>query len=227
MKKLLFFCFSLVVVNITVKAQPFTPSIEFSNKVINSFKQGSRGDFNCASIAVIKCTIATYGLDNVWKQATWANGGVSITLRNNDTVSLTSAELKLASDSCGFVLMGDTAILNKSIILYTVLGKRAIHNPSPIFAACTDYQSALRTLHHGINAINLPTLLGVKSLNVRHASQVSYVYGTGYHAVFASINIFDDYGRRRRINILNWRAHIGINPITNLTFTNFMLVDQG
>ncbi|WP_091170491.1 hypothetical protein [Mucilaginibacter gossypii] len=135
--------------------------------------------------------------------------------------------MKLASDSCGFVPLGDTAILNKAIILYAILGKRAVHNSNSVFAACTDYKSALRTLHHGINAINLPPLLGVNFRNVQHATQVSYVYGTGYHAVFASINIFDDYGQRRRINIINWRHHIGINPITNLTFTNFILIDQG
>ncbi|WP_143020809.1 hypothetical protein [Mucilaginibacter gossypii] len=87
---MLFLCLSLVFTHIALMAQPFTPSIEFSNKVINSFKQGSRGDYNCASIAVIKCTIATYGLDNVWERAIWTNGGVNITLRNKDTVSLTT-----------------------------------------------------------------------------------------------------------------------------------------
>jgi len=79
---------------VKVNAQTFQQSYTYSTTVIRAFHQGHEGDFNCASIALIKCAIATFGSDNVFKAVTKENDVYKITLRNGETVILSKTRVR-------------------------------------------------------------------------------------------------------------------------------------
>jgi hypothetical protein len=229
----------LLLITVRVFGQTFTPSVDFSNKVINSFSQGfdqvnGRGvDLNCASIAIVKCAIGTFGLAAAVKVDTAADHqSFTVTLRNQQTLSLTAQEVGEARTKSGFALLpgGDTVIYNKAILLYAVLAKRAPgFATAKLFTTCKDFDSSLAYLRAGINADNLPPLLGLALKKVPQNSQVSWVYGNAFHAVFASLDIFDDDGTRKKINLINWAHHVSLRParvVGDFRITRFSLIDQ-
>jgi len=215
---------------VKVNAQTFQQSYTYSTTVIRAFHQGHEGDFNCASIALIKCAIATFGSDNVFKAVTKENDVYKITLRNGETVILSKQELDTATARNGFKLDDNQNMLNQANLIYAVMAKRAVTFciSNTTFGLCTNLDSALMFLHGetgGVDARRLPILLGLARVKVRHKKELSYIYENGYHAVFASKKVWDNYGSPDRLSLRYWRIHIEPNPIKDLESINFKLVD--
>lgn len=193
----------------TIYGQTFQSSYSYDNTVISAFHQGNKGDYNCASIAVIKCCIATFGIDSVFRSVNDLGDRFEITFRNNETISLTKQELAKATQASGFVLDSNKVIFDKAHFIYAVMVKRAINNPNKVFKSCTNFDNALIFLHGengGIDATNLPALIGVTYKFVDNYQELSYVYGNFYHAAFASKDVFDDYGEAHPFNNY-WNKH--------------------
>ncbi len=229
MKKIILIIAALTIIGKT-NAQTFQQSYTYDTTVISAFHQGHNGDFNCASIALIKCTIATFGQDNVFKSVSKNNDIYTITLRNGEIVTLTKQELDTATARNGFKLDNDQSILNQANLIYAVMAKRAVSfsKTNSTYRLCTNFDNSLIFLHGetgGVDARELPILLGLALVNVKHKKEISYIYENGYHAVFATKKVFDDYGSPHRLSLRYWRKHIGRNPVKDLESINFKLVD--
>lgn len=104
-----------------------------SSPLFSAFKQGivktqEKKAGNCASVAIIKAAIGTYGTGKVFQQHLRENG-IAVILRDGTLLSLTLAELEMASAASAF-LPGDTAqkelkeIFNYAQLCFAVLVKR-------------------------------------------------------------------------------------------------------
>ena len=211
-------------------AQVFQSSYAYDLSIVSAFYQGDKGDFNCAAISVIKCTIATFGAGNVFKDVIKDVDGFRVTLRNSETVHLTQAELKMAADNSGFISSDKSGITEAANLIYAVMVRRAVGFKDNVnkdtFASCTSFNTSLFFLHGetgGVDAMTLPQLLGLKYENVKPKRNLAYIHENGYHAVFASQRIFDDFGVPSKLNIFHFKSHLGINPKLDLESINFKI----
>ena len=108
------------------------------------------------------------------------------------------------------------------------MAKRAVtfSDDDYTFAKCDNFDNALDVLHDGFNVQCLPILIGMAGVKVKAKSKLSYVHANGYHAVFASKTVFDNYGSPDELNFANWKRHLGKNPILDIESINFILVDR-
>lgn len=221
--------FLTIFISQMVSAQVFINTYDYDTTVIGTFRQGKNEDYNCASIAVIKCAIAKFGPDHVFKSITDNGVEYSIVLRNGEKMSLTKDELTMAIKMNGFLYIKNQDIFDKANFLYAVMVKRAVNRPESIFSSCTSFQKAIIFLHGdtgGVDARNLLSLLGYKQGYAKHKRSISYIFENGYHAVFATDRQFDNYGSPDRLSLRNWKPHLGIDILKDLTSINFSLEDQ-
>lgn len=211
-----------------VEGQQFMSNHEYDIDVLKSFYQGNKGDFNCAAISVVKCAIATFGADNVFKSVTKDTNGLRVTLRNSEIAFITQAELKMAADSSGFMSSENNKFNEIANLIYAIMVKRAVGFDKITFASCTDFNKSLMFLHGetgGVDARKLPQLLGLKCMSVAPKRNFAYVHENGYHAVFASQRLFDNFGTPYKLNLMHFRSHFGLNPIMDLESINFIVID--
>ena len=197
----------LLLATSTAKAQ-FTPSVDFSKRVFTSFKQGAAND--CASIAVIKASIATFGMDTtngVFKDdhVGQDDGVHHITLRGGDALTISPAQISQAKDYSKFEMVAgatpEPQIVDRAYLLYAVMAQRAATlgmQPGSIFSeASGSYEGGLKLLSwEGRDADLLPALLGFKTVDVPTTStdQIAYIQTNYYHAVFAIQGMYDEHG---------------------------------
>jgi len=89
----------------------FTSIVSGQNKpedniLFNAFKQGQvNGGGNCASIALIKMAIGTYGVGNVFNYTISPNNNsIIVKLKNDTTVEVLYTEIAQATKENGFVI---------------------------------------------------------------------------------------------------------------------------
>jgi hypothetical protein len=197
----------LLFASLTAEAQ-FTPSVDFSKRVFTSFKQGAAN--NCASIAVIKASIATFGMDltnGIFKedQVSLEDGLHHITLRSGEVLTISTAQINQAKDYSKFEMVAGAApesqIVDRAYLLYAVMAQRAATlgtQPGSIFSeASSSYEDGLRLLSlEGRDADLLPALFGLKTVDVPTTStdQIAYIQTNYYHAAFAVQGMYDEHG---------------------------------
>lgn len=192
---------------VTAQAQ-FTPSVAFSSRVFTSFKQGAAN--NCAAIAVIKASIATFGMDTtngIFKEdRTSPEDSVHhITLRSGEVFTISAAQISQAKDYSKFEMVAgatpEPLIVDRAYLLYAVMAQRAAKlsaQPGSIFGeAASSYEGGLKLLSwEGRDADLLPALFGFKTVDVPTTStdQIAYIQTNYYHAVFAMQGMYDEHG---------------------------------
>ena len=211
-------------------AQAFVPSAPYSMSVLTAFKQYTNA--NCAAVSVIKCGLGTFGADGI-AQIDNSADPIKVTFRNHQQVLVSSAELQMAKDSARLFLLNSPALDNEAYILYAAMAKMAVvlsHDPR--FLPCKNYNSALYfldgTLTGGVNSNDLAALLGLKAVteNSRNTS-LNYVGHNNYHAVYATYNKFDDFGKPKTFLDIFFLAHFKIlQPYGDFNFQYFTLADQ-
>ncbi|HWK08136.1 MAG TPA: hypothetical protein VNS58_31120 [Puia sp.] len=219
--------------------QPTVPSYTYDTAVNTAFYQGSNADFNCASVAVIKASLCTFGQGNIFKSSQYSNGSTTVVLRNNEQVIVTDQDQAAANAKCGFIFVHDSSIFKTARLMYAVMAKKAVlqstvsypNGPNP-FQSCQDLTSSLLLLHGekgGINAEYLPVLLGLKTVNTNPSVKngvTPYVFGNTYHAVFAFNAYFDNYGQNKRLTFFSFWAHYSLlHPGNSLNDTRFLIKD--
>ena len=202
--------------------------------VISAFRQGHSGDFNCASVAVIKCAIATFGISNIFKSIIESPNAYSVVLRNGDSVGLDKSELALAKTMNGFLLLSNKAIFDTAQFMYAVMAKNAAiaaktaQNAGERSVYTTDFKKNLELLHDEASTTNLPILLGLEFDYIKWRSREttkSFVFFNGYHAVYGTMGKFDDYGEPAELTERNFKNHRTLNLFKSLEKNVFVLTD--
>jgi hypothetical protein len=183
-------------------AQPSSP-------LFSAFKQGivktqEKKAGNCASVAIIKAAIGTYGVGKVFQQQLGKNG-LAVVLRDGAPVSLTPAELEMASAASAFV-PGDTAqkelkeIFNYAQLCFAVLVKRYQGLTEP---AIGSYSKAIADINGGYRTEEIYKLLGLKVLPLEEnpsyqtlSTHANLLIWNTAHAVYYSKGYYDESGNR-------------------------------
>ncbi len=211
-----------------------------SAHILSSFRQGSGGWFhrvgNCASVAVIKAAMATYGADAVVMDASPNGPNHAITLRNGATLSLTDQQIAEAADESKFILPdasdgpGDATVLRRAKYLYAVMAVEAIRwhsNDALPFQEAKDFDHALkRLLKGGIDSDKIVLLLGLDAKDVVQGGAAAYVHANWVHAVFATGDRFDNYGESKPIGTFDQLHDPGSNHMSEADKTNFAIGEQ-
>jgi hypothetical protein len=202
----------LIVCSISVWGQHLHP-------VMNSFKQGEveEGGGNCASIALIKASIATFGVGKVLTTLHKGAGQYTYQLRDGSTVTLTDAEIMQVIASAGFEQFNkdqeSVNIKRYADTCFAVMCKRAqqINN--------LPFDSAILDLNNGHNMRKndppLQSYLGVamKRIEPHRASKISkqsnlIVYNY-YHAAYATQGTYDECWNNisgvNKLNRFKWK----------------------
>jgi len=228
-------CVALNGVAQTTPRTPFSPSSEFSSRVLGSFQQapasadiGLRG--NCVSIALIKAAISTFGPDGVFRSNLHTHGLYTVVLRDGKTVTLTDEEDRLSESMSGFTLpydddekktVGDPDLMEKANFIWAVMTKMRAVEMDP---EEPKLQDGINQLNGGDDARNVGRLLGLKEVKVHEGNEVSYIHANGYNAVFATGATWDDYGWPSPLE-RTLTGHNGLNPIKDLRHYDFKLLD--
>jgi hypothetical protein len=175
----------------------FVPNAEYSMRVLKSFRQATKGEGsiaegNCAAIALIKAAMATFGAENVITFREDA-GIYTFVFLDAFTETMTSAEEKHAEEQSGFhlptvngVLAGDPALMNLANKIWAAMAKRK--NPQNL-------DQALKDLRTGGNIKWNTTLLGLSLSSPGKGNRaVAYMHANGYHAAFATGDVYDSLG---------------------------------
>jgi len=174
--------------------------------IITAFKQHGFG--NCTSIGVIKAAIETWGVTEIWQMQA-VDGGSRFTLKNGRAVTLTNAEIELASSHAGFQLLEDTPtkrdITRCAVTCFAIICK--VKQQLEEYGA---YQEAIDDINDGEGATDAPRFLGLE----RFQEYIDYrtCFGVGgvvahsvHHTVYVSHGDFDDYGEVNHLNsIRDW-----------------------
>lgn len=181
--------------------------------IFNAFKQGGvDGGGNCASIAVIKATIGTYGIGNVYTYVGKKNDSqTQYLLRSGDTITISDAEISLAITNANFQQKNiDSISIQIKMYADTCFALMCKHLQD---MNNTTFDSAIADLNDGYTTQYIDTIIGVKfkQIKSRTISEITYhenmvLYNT-YHAVYASKELYDEA----------WNES-GINFISNLKF---------
>ncbi|WP_162601247.1 hypothetical protein [Occallatibacter savannae] len=214
----------------------FSPSSHYSLEIIEAFRQAPGDEDsdedhgNCASIAVIKAAMATFGPSNIFKSEVHDNGLYKLTLRNGENLTLSDDESDYAAAHSGFIQPlvdgkpgGDPEILRRANFIFAVLAKRVADDKDNDLGG--DIKGGVGMLNGGYNVFATPDLLGLAYRKIRMGGSVSYMHANGYHAVFASDDFWDDYGKSNEENMRFMTGHNGGNIFKDLENINLILVD--
>jgi hypothetical protein len=226
-----------------VSAQTF-PNAVHDQVVLTAFRQAYKGENDgeahgdCASVAVIKVAMATFGEDAIFTSgyppADWTT--TTVILRNGEHIDLLRSEADQAVKRSGFKLVRNQVILDKANFAFAVMAKRAValHASSlsfpdqstyaQEFRSATDVDKAYSFLNGPQTGSHLPTLLGLASGPAQRKKQLAYVYGNSYHAAFASMAQYDAGGTPHNIPIFLW-GHVTLNLGADLANDDFSVRD--
>lgn len=196
-----------------------------NNHLFYAFHQGmvqSKSEVagNCASVALIKAAIDAFGIGNVFAVSDIA-GGKSITLKNNQVLTLTNAEIEMAADASAFVLGTDVdnaaeealfrQIFDYANLCFAVIVKH-VHVSGEMFSM-TDivqyqtFEDALENVNDGLYAPLCYHYLGLES-HIKNMGVFSSTSGlkaivswSAGHVVYTKDGFYDDHGVRRRMKL--------------------------
>lgn len=183
-----------------------------TEQICNSFKQGTvdlplllriGGGGNCASVAVIKAAIGTFGFDNIFKSIVIDNKNERyiIDLKDDDKTvySLYFEDYKLGAEKSAFELFGNDEI-SKDIFefakfCYAVLAevKRWDYRHN------NRYARAINDLNKGEATEYIHEYLGltatkVKDISIKNLSTLNnLLLWNGPHAVYSSEGVYDEF----------------------------------
>lgn len=157
MKQLLFVSLLATALSSKAQTQPET------NILFNAFKQGNvNGGGNCASIALIKASIGTFGVRKVFTYSkNKLDGSILVKLRNDSTFKVTYNEIQQATNENGFVSKVQ-AQEAKRIKNYADTCFAVIIKMNEIIWKHDSYSKSLALLLNGHNTPNVYRLLGVR-----------------------------------------------------------------
>jgi hypothetical protein len=174
-------------------------------ELIGGFYQHGAG--NCASIAVIKCAIAAFGKDPVYRHAVVDGDVVGIELRDGLKLRVTASELELASRR-SFFAGEDKELLAHAHFLFAVMAKRAQMEGNDGRQGL-NFSEAIDTLNDGEFWLEAPTWLGLEPCVKLGPNRKLPAYGaareflsgrpygigkSAQHVWFASMGVHDEYG---------------------------------
>ncbi|HEU4552476.1 MAG TPA: hypothetical protein VFS25_06570 [Chitinophaga sp.] len=167
-----------------------------NNLLFNAFKQGNvNGGGNCASIALIKACIGTFGVGNVFTyRQNNVDSLITVTLRNDTTFTVTYAQIREATRQNGFVSKSALpearrirAYADTCFAVMVKMNQRLWNYPT--------YEKALSRLLNGYNTPSVNRLLGVTFRNIGAANLGAgqhLVTYNAYHAVYSSDGYYDE-----------------------------------
>lgn len=170
---------------------------------ITAFSQGRAG--NCASIAAIKLSIATYGIQNIFLEEKHINNAYHILMRDSSLVVILDSEiLEMDSNQNRFRKGSDREIYNYATFLYAVmaknkqkqLGLKTIKKANIYykwnFIPTTNHLLAMDT-EKNLDYLGLKGLY--KEINRDEVSKFDKIIITSTkHSTFATNGNFDDHG---------------------------------
>lgn len=151
--------------------------------LFGSFRQTDRG--NCASTAVIKAAMHTFGAEIFDQVVVEADGTYSVTMRDGFQLSLSPSELEAAATATHYQ-GNDPATRGLATLSYASMAKRAW---AMGHEGAQTYGEALLSLNNGENTNLVPTYLGLRhqvdfiSLDQVAQKDSAVVFGNG-HAYF-------------------------------------------
>ena len=178
-----------------------------SAPLFTAFQQDSES--NCASIALIKAMMGTYGVANVYNRLPSRPGEHVYRLKDGSEVILTQAELTNAIGRTGFKKPdnADPTICAYADTCYAIMAKKRMHVRNS-----ATFQISLDSLSDGYPTVSVGELLGVELVRIRpqrpgKIKELKHiiVYNT-YHAVYASEGLYDESKKNGavRIAIMRW-----------------------
>ena len=182
----------LVVISIYAKGQ-INPA---DNVLFNAFKQGSvNGGGNCASIALIKACIGTYGVGNVFSYGIpKTDNSITVKLKNDSTFDVTFKEIAEATRGNGFVIKS-TNLQAGAIKKYADTCFAIMVKVNEKVWEYDSYTESLSALLNGYNTPNVYLLLGVRFREISKDSLNDYshlLFYNSYHAVYSSNGYYDE-----------------------------------
>lgn len=168
------------------------------NLFFNAFKQSSvNGGGNCASIALIKAAIGTFGIDNVFSYSP-ASGDSSIIvkLRNDSTVEVKYSEIVEATKENGFTIKS-TDSRAKRVKSYADTCFAVMVKVNEKIWEYPSFKEALEGLLNGYNTPAVHDLLGLEFEGVSTdwvtlRANTNIVFYNTYHAVYSSYGYYDE-----------------------------------
>lgn len=187
------FSFLIILYCLTSNAQQHAPQ---DNVLFNAFKQGNvNGGGNCASIALIKASIGTYGVGNVFiSSKDEKNKILSVRLKDNTTYSIPFSEIDLAIKENGFEIKSQLKEALK-IKAYADTCFAVMVKVQEKISNYDSYEKSLSSLLNGYNTPNVYELLGVKFKQISNAelkSNANIIFYNSYHAVYSSFGYYDE-----------------------------------
>lgn len=207
------------------KISPFT-----TEQIFNAFKQGTvklpllwriGGGGNCASVALIKAAIATFGFDNIFKSIIIdeINNRYLIDLKNDDKTvySLSFSDYEFAAEKSAFELYTKDStskdILEFAKFCFAVMAeiKRLDYRYN------NKYSRGVNDLNKGESAEYIYEYLGLEIVKVENISieylsvQKNIILWNAPHAVFSSEGNYDEF-----FELLDGKKLEGIQPISKL-----------
>ncbi|MBS1586030.1 MAG: hypothetical protein JSS82_10860 [Bacteroidetes bacterium] len=156
------------------------------------------GGGNCASIALIKAAIGTYGVNGVLKKVETdeKNSLYKITLKNNEQISLSFRDYQMGSNGF-YIERAGTDELSKKVMAYSKLCFATMckvlqgrHNRS--------YKFYVDRLNYGYDAEDISDLLGLTRVDITDVSDGNLaklknaVLYNPYHAIYGSSGNYDE-----------------------------------
>jgi hypothetical protein len=181
-------------------------------QLFNAFKQDivkfqgtlSRfgGGGNCASIALIKASIGTFGINGVFKNVTFdsANSILHVTLRNDDIVDLTFDRFNNGKEYLSIQKIGDDD-MSKQIADYARFCFAVMCRREQLLLGYNrnHFYRGVDKLNKGQSAGEIYTLLGLKNEPIENLSfdnlnnYKNLVVYNGPHAVYSSSGYYDEF----------------------------------
>ncbi|MDI1256730.1 MAG: hypothetical protein PSV16_11580 [Flavobacterium sp.] len=179
------------------------------NTIIEAFYQ--KGKNNCATIALIKLAIATYQMDNVFSSVSKSplDGSYSITLRNNEIITISADDLFRLSKNSGFTLNPEAdRSISERILEFANLCFAVIIKYNMTVDKLTEEESLYEINVKGINSDYAYLNLGFSKEQVEfltfdnngikdpmdYATHKSYMLYNKNHCVMSALDKFDEYG---------------------------------
>lgn len=200
--------------------QHFAFAVDMGNVVFSAYRQGSQsGAGNCASIAIIKASIACFGIDSVFKRVVHENGW-KVILRTGESLDLSHVELEHARLGFGIVekdfngFSVDNWELKREIADYSTFcfavmvkmvmrygdGHRSKNNALDS-STYSSFINAMQDLNDGGYTATIYHLLGLEEhvyfpgRFASTANEYCVIWSIG-HAMYAYNRFADSYGKR-------------------------------
>jgi hypothetical protein len=181
-----------------------TPTDVDPNEAITGFTQGKVG--NCVAISAIKATMVKYGEDpaDVFQDVKMDGQGWKITMRDGYNLTLSFAEVKLATEKSDFREIKSKSMWKSANFIYAAMAKRASKEGND-GKNWMSYNQALDSLNGESSGDEGLYWIGIKNYQKVDKARLPYVEaavvtlytpGKSYgHSTFSGGEKMDDYGK--------------------------------